>query len=155
MWCHAFEILTYVASHHPEIIGLQKRRSDCANDLAWFLLNESDPTVRNPLMAVELATQATEADAGCAAYWNTLGAAYYTAGNAANAIAALERSVNLTGGGTAFDFIFLALSYGQLGNPEQARYWGAQATLWIEQQGCDHPDLFRLYQQARFSLSSV
>ena len=51
----------------------------------------------DPQLAVRLAVQTTEAEPEAAAYWNTLGAAYSRAGDDANAITALERSVTLTG----------------------------------------------------------
>jgi tetratricopeptide (TPR) repeat protein len=153
-WCYALEILNDLVLLYPEFVDLQKRRCDCANDLAWFLLHEPDPLVRNPEMAVELAMQATQIDAECAAYWNTLGAAYFAAGDALKATTALQRSVSLTGGGTGFDFVFLALAHDRLGHQEQARHWNSQAGLWIEQQGSVHPELSRLYQQACLSLSA-
>ena len=87
----------------------------------------------DPQLAVRLARQTTEADPEKAAYWNTLGAAYYRAGDDASAISALERSVALTAGGTGFDYVFLTLAHARLGQFEQASHWKAQADLWMEQ----------------------
>ena len=109
-WIHALDLLTEVASSHPELPEAQRHRWDCANDIAWFLINEPDPAVGDPQLAVRLATQTTQADPEAAAYWNTLGAAYHRAGSEVNAITALERSVALTGGGTGFDYVFLTLA---------------------------------------------
>ena len=134
----------------PEI---QKQRWDCANDLAWFLINEPDPAVGDLQLAVRLATQTTEAEPEAAAYWNTLGAAYSRAGDDANAITALERSVTLTGGGTGFDFVFLTLAHSRLGQYEQANHWKAQTDLWMEQHEIHHPELSRLHVQAGASLT--
>jgi tetratricopeptide (TPR) repeat protein len=153
-WVYALNILTNAASAYAEFADLQNQRSDCANDLAWFLLNELDPVVRNPEMAIQLASQATQADAGRATYWNTLGAAYCAAGDGAKAIVALERSVELTNGGTAFDFVFLALAHDQLGHRKQAQYWYSQAGYWMEEHRFHHPDLSRLHKQASLILSS-
>ena len=90
-------------------------------------------------MALGLVSQATEADPGCPIYWNTLGLAFYRTGDATSAITALERSVALTNGGTAFDYVFLALAHAQLGQQVQALYWSAQADLWIQQHETCHP----------------
>ena len=152
-WIHALDLLAEVASIHPDLPGIQRQRWNCANDLAWFLINEPDPTVGDPQLAVRLAIQTTEADPEAAAYWNTLGAAYYRAGDDANAITALERSVTLTGGGTGFDFVFLTLAHSRLGQYEQANHWKAQTDLWMEQHKIHHPELSRLHLQAGASLT--
>jgi hypothetical protein len=147
-WTHAVELFNRLASTHPEDPGIQKQRWDCVNDLAWFLLSESDPAIGDPSLALHLAKQATDASAACAAYWNTLGAAYYLQGDAPTAIAALQQSIALSKGGTAFDFVFLTLAHIQLGQEEQARYWNDQTIHWMEEHDFNHPDLSRLCQQA-------
>ena len=147
-WIHALDLLTEVASSHPELPEAQRHRWDCANDIAWFLINEPDPAVGDPQLAVRLATQTTQADPEAAAYWNTLGAAYHRAGSEVNAITALERSVALTGGGTGFDYVFLTLAHAQLGQHEQAQQWKTQADLWMEQHETHHSELSRLHAQA-------
>ncbi len=152
-WIHALDLLTEVASSHPELPEAQRHRWDCANDIAWFLINEPDPAVGDPQLAVRLATQTTQADPEAAAYWNTLGAAYHRAGSAANAITALERSVALTGGGTGFDYVFLTLAHAQLGQHEQAQQWKTQADLWMEQHETHHSELSRLHAQASACLT--
>ena len=152
-WIHALDLLTEVASSHPDLPEVQKHRWDCANDIAWFLINEPDPAVGDPQLAVRLAIQTTEAEPEAAAYWNTLGAAYSRAGDDASAITALERSVTLTGGGTGFDFVFLTLAHARLGQYEQANHWKAQTDLWMEQHEIHHPELTRLHVQAGASLT--
>ena len=42
-------------------------------------------------------------------------------------VAALDRSMTLGNGGTAFDHVFLAMAHAQLGNQEQAHRWFAEA----------------------------
>jgi O-antigen ligase len=147
-WIHALDLLTEVASSHPELPEAQKNRWDSANDIAWFLINEADPAVGDSQLAVRLATQATQAAPEAAAYWNTLGAAYYRAGRETDAITALERSVALTEGGTGLDFVFLALAHAQLGQYEQAHQWKSRADLWMEQHETNHSELSRLHAQA-------
>jgi hypothetical protein len=153
-WTHALDLMNRLATTNPEVPGIQKHRWDCVNDLAWFLLSETDPALGDPSLAVQLAKQATEANSDCAAYWNTLGAAYYREGDARSAIAALERSITLSDGGTAFDFVFLTLAHVQLGQEEQARYWNDQTIHWMQKHDPNHPDLSRLHQQACTLLES-
>ena len=146
-WIQALDLFTYLASTHSSILEFQRLRWDCANDYAWFLLDEDDPNVADPLMALRLVSQAIEADPECPTYWNTLGLAFYRTGDATSAITALERSVALTNGGTAFDYVFLALAHAQLGQQEQALSWSAQADLWIQQHETCHPQLRRFHEQ--------
>ena len=149
MLTYAFAVLNKIADAQPEVSEIQRQRWDCANDLAWLLLNEPDPKQGEPLLAVNLAKQATEADAQNATYWNTLGAAYHLAGDPANAIPALERSMDLSNGGRGFDYVFLSLAHSQLGQQAEARHWLARTESWIEHHGSDQPDLLRLIELAR------
>ena len=103
---------------------------------------------RNLPLALRLATQATRAQPECGAYWNTLGAAAFRAGDPTGAIAALERSIALTDGGNAFDHIFISMANGQLGRREEARRWYVRAAAWIEEHDSHHASLLTLYEEA-------
>jgi hypothetical protein len=139
---------------YPDSPHIHKRRWDCANDLAWFLVNKHDSRIGDPQLAVQLATQATEAAPECATYWNTLGAALYGVGDAENCITAIEHSMALTDGGTAFDFVFLALAHAQLKNAELARFWQTRAMAWMAQHEFHHPELTRLNEEVATCLAS-
>jgi tetratricopeptide (TPR) repeat protein len=152
-WVHALDMLKNLASTNPGVPEFQRLHWDCTNDFAWFLLNEPDPGVGDPLMALRLAGEAAEANPECGTYWNTLGAASYRTGDATGAITALERSISLTDGGNAFDYIFLALAHAQLGQQGQARAWNARVDLWIQQHECHHPELSRLLEEVCTSLT--
>ncbi len=147
-WTHALSLLTDAALARPEVSGALSRRCDCANDLAWFLCTESDTTVAEPSLALQLARETTQADPHSAAYWNTLGAAHYRAGDPTSAIDALERSITLSRGGTGFDYVFLSLSHASLGQFEQARDWRDRTATWLQQHDGKHPGLLRLYEHA-------
>ena len=147
-WVHALDLLSDVASKHPELPAALTRRCEYANDLAWFLINAPDPGVGDSELAVRLALQTTQARPETATYWNTLGAAYYCSGSQPEAIAALEKSVALTEGGTGFDYIYLILAHARLGHFEQARAWKTKADLWIQQHGTEQSDLCRLHSHA-------
>jgi hypothetical protein len=134
-WGMALDLLHQLAAAYPERPDIARKYWDCANDMAWFLLTHSDPGVSDPSLAWHLASQTTEADPQCPAYWNTLGVASYRLGDASAAVAALERAISLSDGGTAFDHLFLARSYAQLGDAAQAQYWTEQMDRWVD----EHP----------------
>jgi serine/threonine protein kinase len=96
---------------------------DSLNRYAWFLVDCPDPGFRDPTRAVTLARQVTEQAPDKAAYWNTLGVAYYRSGEWQKAIAALQKSMELSSGGEAWDWLFLAMANRRLGNRAEALTW--------------------------------
>ena len=95
---------------------------DALNELAWLLANWPDPQFRDPARAVELARKAIE-QCRRPAIWNTLGVAEYRSGAWDKAIKALSRSMELTSGGSAVDWLFLAMAHWQKGEKNEARSW--------------------------------
>src|SRR5262249_49793945 len=93
------------------------------NDLAWLLATCVEPWFRDPARAVALAQKAVDLIPQFASHWRTLGAAHYRAGNPESALAALKKSMELRKGGDSFDWFFLAMAHGRLGNKEDARKW--------------------------------
>jgi uncharacterized protein HemY len=77
---------------------------------------------------VELARKAVGRGPKQADYWNTLGAAYYRAGNPTGAVEAFEKAVALRNGGDALDWLFLAAARQRLGQTEAVRAARAEAT---------------------------
>ena len=102
-----------------------------------------------------MASQVVKRCSDCGAYWNTLGVAYFRAGDFKAAISALDRATALGGGGTPFDHIFLAMAHAQLGNREQSRRWLAQAMIRKEQDYPGHPELGRFCDEARSIIAAV
>ncbi|MGC8639429.1 MAG: tetratricopeptide repeat protein [Isosphaeraceae bacterium] len=135
MLSHALQLLNTLARTLPESPGPEKRRRDCANDLAWLILSEAEPSKSDLDLAVQLARQSTQAEPDDAVYWNTLGAALDCAGEPVDAIAALERSMALSDGGTGHDYVFLALAHLHLGQADQARHWLDRTECWINSRG--------------------
>jgi serine/threonine protein kinase/tetratricopeptide (TPR) repeat protein len=104
-----------------------------ANALAWFLATCPDPQLRNATQAVEWAKKAVGPGPQVAPFWNTLGVAQYRAGDPKAAVAALQKSMQLRGGGDATDWFFLAMACWKLNDPEQARSWYQKAVRWMDQ----------------------
>ncbi len=154
-WQHYLDITTKLIEAQPGKLALHQQWCDCANDLAWLLANSTDLALRNPDRALSLALKTTERYPTCSVYWNTLAACYYRRGDFKAANAALDSSVTLGDGGTAFDFILLTMMQVQLGNQHQAHRCFAETTRLLGQNGSDHPELRRLYDEAGFLLSSL
>jgi hypothetical protein len=147
-WRQALDVLTGLLEGKPGSPELQQLWCDCANDLAWLWANHPDPARRNPNAAVAMARQMVEKCPDAEVYWNTLGTAYYRAGDNSSAVAALDRATAL-GGGTAFDDVFLAMAHARLGDQEQAELRLTHAIFRTERDFPGHPELVCFCDEAR------
>jgi eukaryotic-like serine/threonine-protein kinase len=112
------------------------------NNLAWRLATWSDETLRRPEEAVRFAERAVELAPAEGDFWNTLGVARLAAGDDEGAVAALERSAELRGGGDANDWLVLGLACLRLGRAEEARVWYERSLEWLG----THPSSSKLLQ---------
>jgi tetratricopeptide (TPR) repeat protein len=147
-WWQALEMLTNLLDAKPGSPELERLWCDCANDLAWLRANHPDPSQRKPDAAVAMARRMVEQFPDTEVYWNTLGAAYYRAGDDASAVAALDRAKSLSGS-TAFDEVFLAMAHARLGELEEARTELARAVERTELDYPGHPELTVFCDEAR------
>jgi uncharacterized protein HemY len=106
--------------------------AEVANTVAWFLVTEAEPPIQNPELGVQLARKAVALEPQKGGFWNTLGAAYYRAGQWQEAVAALMKSMHRRSGGDSADWFFLAMAHCQLRNAEEARHWYDQAVGWMD-----------------------
>ena len=154
-WRHALNLLSEAMTTDHESLDLKRRWCDCANDLAWLLANAPDPAIQNAAEGVALALKATDKSPACATYWNTLGAAYYRAGNFQAAVTALDHAIALNHVGTAFDHVFLAMAHGRLGNLEAGRHWFTLAKNGMERSWPGHVELHRFCDEAEATLLAI
>jgi tetratricopeptide (TPR) repeat protein len=117
---------------YSKIVELLPQGARGRNNLAWQLATCPEARFQDPPRAVELAKKATELTPQQGAYWNTLGAAYYRAGQWNESIAALEKSIELRRGGDSNDWFFLAMANWQLGEHAKAREWYDKAVQWMD-----------------------
>jgi WD40 repeat protein/tetratricopeptide (TPR) repeat protein len=113
-----------------EAIRLNPDAAAAHNNLAWFLAASPDPKLCDPAQAVEAARKAVELAPQNSGHRNTLGVAYYRAGDWKASLAALEKSMELGIGGNPFDWFFLAMAHWKLGHKDEARAWYDKAAAW-------------------------
>jgi serine/threonine protein kinase/WD40 repeat protein/tetratricopeptide (TPR) repeat protein len=110
------------------------RGPDQANRVAWELATSPAPLDREPGLAVELATQAVRQAPESAAYWTTLGAAHYRAGQWEAGLRALEQAEKLAPGkAPGHNVLFMALCRHRLGDPVTARDNYDRGVRWCEE----------------------
>jgi tetratricopeptide (TPR) repeat protein len=145
----ALQIWDILTANHPKKSEFRDHRIDALNDLSWLLSTDPDPALHDPPRALQLAEEAVRASGGRVAFWNTLGVARYRAGDWAGAIEALERSAaEGPGGGTAFDYFFLAMACRRLDDAARAREWLEQGMAWAARHRPGHPALERFRREA-------
>ncbi len=147
-WLSALRSWSQLAAEFPDVPEYRQRWLDGHNDLAWLLLTAPDRRPRDISRAILLAEKAVERAPECGAYRNTLGIAYFRAGDWKAAIAALERSIEFGAGGTSFDYFFLGMAYWWQGDEAQAHHRCARAEEWMERNGPEHEDLLRFRAEA-------
>jgi serine/threonine protein kinase/WD40 repeat protein len=100
------------------------------NALAWFYVTGPADT-HAPARAVPLAQRAVQLAPGNAAYRNTLGVAFYRAGEFGQAIDILDANTkDRSNADAGIDLLFLAMSHKQRGDSMQARACYERARAW-------------------------
>ena len=103
------------------------------NNLSWGLVRRTSVSPSDAALAVRLARKAADWEPTQAALWNTLGVACYRTGNWSAAASALQRAMDLKGGGDAADWFFLAALHHRQGDTKQARQWYDRAVARMQQ----------------------
>jgi WD40 repeat protein/tetratricopeptide (TPR) repeat protein len=136
-------------------VETRSRLGAALNEWALHVLGVFDPTsgaqlgaVGRPKEAVGLAKEAVGLAPADANYWHTLGVAHYRAQEWKDAARALEKSMDLRGGGDSSDWFFLAMTRWQLGEKELARKWYDAAALWTAKHRAEDEALRRIALEA-------
>jgi tetratricopeptide (TPR) repeat protein len=129
------------------VVEQQPQNATVHNDAAWSLVRFPGRGQVALDHALSWARKAVEL-APTAANFNTLGAAYYRAGQWTEAIAALEKSMEIGEGGNSFDWFFLAMAHSQLGQNEQARKYYDQGVDSMDKGRAVNEELVRLRDEA-------
>ncbi|MEQ1826989.1 MAG: tetratricopeptide repeat protein [Pirellula sp.] len=118
------------------------------NGLAWLLATSSDPKLRDPAKAVELAMNAVQLEPPNGNSLNTLGVAQYRSGRWKEAIDSLEKSIKLSDKSFSIDGFFLAMAYWQLDEKSEARTWYDQSVDWMDKNKPNDDELRRFRAEA-------
>jgi tetratricopeptide (TPR) repeat protein len=136
------------AEAYAEAHRLEPIHAAALNGLAWILATSPDLRWRDPALAVAYAQMAVRAAPDVAIVWNTLGAAYYRAGDWKAARSALERSMALSKGGNAGDWLFLAMTCWQQRDKEETARWFDKAVEWMDENRSADTELQRFRAEA-------
>jgi tetratricopeptide (TPR) repeat protein len=110
--------------------------------LAWNMVVLNDPIYRsNEPWALELAQAAVRKVPNDGDFWSALGICFYRVGNWKEALVALEKSMELSGGGDSERWFFLAMAHWQLGDKKEARAWFRKARQWMAKNDPDSDEL--------------
>ena len=125
----------------PDQPAIRGRLAERCNNYAWSLATTSG-SGKNPERALTLARRSVELAPKRAIYLNTLGVAQYRAGQHADAIATLNRSLAAGHGQSdGFDLFFLAMAHWQTGDKSRSLTCYHQAVEWSEQRQPENPEL--------------
>src|SRR5262249_37170630 len=119
------------------------------NNIAWSLATNLDLRLRHAAWAVELATLATGRAPDNPLIVNTLGTAYYRAGNWKAALETLKNAAELhQGRHFGHDAFFISMACWQQGDKDAARKWYTAAARWMERNEPNNEDLRRYRTEA-------
>jgi tetratricopeptide (TPR) repeat protein len=124
-------------------VAMRSTNASSLNDFAWCFVTMGANNRAAADLAVKFAKVATENEPGNGSLQNTLGVAYYRAGQWQHALDALHKSMDLRQGGDAVDWFFLAAAHWQLGNKDDARRWYGKAIDWMDANAPTNPQLLR------------
>jgi serine/threonine protein kinase/tetratricopeptide (TPR) repeat protein len=133
---------------YRKAIELDPKNPARYNALAWLLATCPDTKAREPKEAVNLAKIAVDLAPKVAGFVNTLGVAYYRAGDWKSAHTTLDRSVELSEGGKCEDWFFLAMTQWRLGQEAAARQWYERAAEWMDKNQSNNDELLRFRAEA-------
>jgi serine/threonine protein kinase/Flp pilus assembly protein TadD len=134
---------------YRKLLELAPQHAAGHNNLAWLLATYPDVKIRDPKRAVELARRAAELTPKEGNHWNTLGVAYYRAGDWKAAVEALRKSDELLKSNElSFNAFFLAMAHWQLGEKDEARKWYDRAVVWMAKNQPKNEELIRFRVEA-------
>ena len=157
--------------HFEQAVKLLPEDPFPLNGLAWELATCVEPKLRDPTRAVDLAKKVLDLSSKqgddrtmlgrerVATYWNTLGVAHYRVGQLEEALAALQKSVDLVEGSESRqlceDWLFLAMVNGRLDRKNEARRWYDRAVAWMNEKAPRDAELLRFRTEAAEVLGVV
>lgn len=148
-WMNAFRLrdsgsVSQAIPEYRAAIQLRPESADLHNDFAWALATKPNGTIVDYEEAISLAKKAVGLSPDSSCYWHTLGIAQYRAGNWNEAIRSVEKSVELSKGGTSYDWFVLSMAHWRRRNHVEARKCYDKAIMWMERNELSHQSLREL-----------
>src|SRR5207237_6850828 len=100
-----------VLAELTKAIELEPKYADYHNVLAYFLATYPDPKIRDQRRAVDLARKAVELAPKAGGYWNTLGIAYYRAGEWQASLNALIKATEFDTNIHSWNSFYLSMAH--------------------------------------------
>jgi tetratricopeptide (TPR) repeat protein len=133
-WAEAIEqARASVAARLKSDGDASKSTASAYRQLGWYLANAPDAAHRQPDEAVTWLERAAEIDPQNRYSWLNLGAAFVRLNRPDDAVAALEKSIELAGKPMLWDLQFLAMAHSLRGDAPAARQTFAEAEAQIKQ----------------------
>jgi superkiller protein 3 len=145
---------TEAERYYSKYLETSRHEPVAYNGAAWALATRPELKSHNPARAVALAKKAVELAPDNGSFVNTLGTAYYRAGDWKAASDTLKKADGLTRG-TMFGHngFFIAMAQEQLGARPEARQWYTAALVWMEKRAPKNEELVRFRAEAAALLS--
>jgi tetratricopeptide (TPR) repeat protein len=126
------DLLQLAERDFPLPIELQSEAARQCNNLAWLGYLTGPENQRDPKRGLALALKAAKLESDRWEWLNTLGVAYYRAGDYPKAVETLQRSLDQNREmGAAFDLFFLAMCHHRLGEAKKSREEYDEAVRWF------------------------
>ncbi|MHC4176640.1 MAG: tetratricopeptide repeat protein, partial [Planctomycetota bacterium] len=116
--------------------------------VAWFLTTCPYPQLREVGKAVELAAEVVRQSPEYGGAWKALGAARYRVGDYHGACQALQNADRYCCKTKDAGWFFLAMTYWQLKDLEEAKRWYDKAATWMDENRPDDEELRRFREEA-------
>jgi tetratricopeptide (TPR) repeat protein len=113
-------------------IALNPSHAGAHNNLAWLLATCPDVKRRDPKRAVELAEKVVNLKPKDGNNWGTLGVAHYRTGDWKAAVAAFDKSREMSKSIDPSERLFYAMAQHKLGNSDESRRAFDQAVQWMQ-----------------------
>jgi tetratricopeptide (TPR) repeat protein len=138
----------------PQEYEQRRLLANSHNNLAWFLAIRPDRQPQHAEGALKHAQKAVELQPKHHDWWHTLGVAHCRMGHWKEALAAIEKSRQLSGqpGPDSYDRFFEAMAYSGLGEKDKARRCYDEGVQWMEKNLPNHADLRHFRDEAAHML---
>lgn len=115
------------AKQYRRSLEIAPNNPDSANNYAWMMVKDPNCDPAIAMQALQLARNATQGAPTSASFWNTLALAAFRSNAFEDAAFAVDRSIELSNGGSSLDWFFKAMILARLDHTEEAQGWFLKA----------------------------